>query len=119
VGVLVSDAAGAGPTGSQTAAEAVKLFEALQDWARQSSLADLGTRLAAATEGGFATGSAECRLCPVCQVVGVLRETHPEVADHLTDAVDALAAAVRAAVGAHERDWSSRRGSGIEHIDIG
>lgn len=109
----------AGSGGSQTAAEALKLFEAVQEWARRTSLGDLGAHVAAATEGGFATGSEECTLCPVCQVVGLVRENHPEVAEHLTDAVTALAAAVRSAIGAHEAQWSARPSGGVERIDIG
>lgn len=106
-------------TGSQAAAEAMRLFEAVQEWARRTSVGDLAAHLVdGAAEGGFATGSAECRLCPICQLVGALRQSHPEVADHLTDAVTALAAALRAAVGAHEREWSGRR-TNVERIDIG
>lgn len=120
MGVAVSDAAGAsGAAGSQTAAEALKLFEAVQEWARRTSLGDLGAHVAAAADGGFATGSQECTLCPICQVVGLVRENHPEVAEHLTDAVTALAAAVRSAIGAHEAHWSARPSGGVERIDIG
>ena len=117
----MSDAArgAAGATGSQSAAEALKLFEAVQDWARRTSLGDLGDRVSAAAEGGFATGSEDCTLCPICQVVHLVRENHPEVAEHLTDAVVALAAAVRTAIGAHEAQWSARPSGGVEHIDIG
>ncbi len=97
----------------------MRLFEAIQDWARRSSLGDLGAHLAESVDGGgFATGSEECRLCPVCQVVGAVREHHPEVAEHLTDAVASLAEAVRSAIGAHEQRWSGRDGGGVEHIDI-
>ncbi len=116
----MSDASASdGVGGSQTAAEALKLFEAVQDWARRTSLGDLGAHLSAATEGGFATGSEECTLCPVCQVVGAVRENHPEVAEHLTDAVTALAAAVRSAIRSHEAEWSARPTTGVERIDIG
>ncbi len=118
MGVAVSDASASGPAGSQSAAEALKLFEAVQDWARRTSLGDLGAHVSAAGEGGFATGSQECTLCPVCQVVGLVRENHPEVAEHLTEAVTALVAAVRSAIKSHETQWSSRPASGVEHIDI-
>jgi hypothetical protein len=126
VGDVVSGAQASGDTGSggapgsQAAAEALRLFEAVQDWARRTSVGDLTAHLAEGMgEGGFATGAPECRLCPVCQLVGLLRQTHPEVAEHLGDAMSSLAEAVRAAVGAHEREWSSRRSPGVERIDIG
>jgi Family of unknown function (DUF5304) len=117
----VSDAAAGadGPSGSQSAAEALRLFEAVQEWARRTSLGDLGDRVSAAAEGGFATGSEECTLCPICQVVHLVRANHPEVAEHLTDAVTALAAALRSAIGAHEARWTARPPGGVEHIDIG
>jgi hypothetical protein len=92
------------------AEEAARLFEAVQEWARRSS---------ASASAHVATGSAECQLCPVCLLIGVLREARPEVAGHLLEAVGSLAAAVRAAVAAHEREWATRRSSGVERIDIG
>jgi hypothetical protein len=117
---VVSDAnESPGPT-SEAAAEALRLFEAVQEWARRTSVGDLTAHWASALgEGAMATGSPECRLCPVCQLIGVLRQSHPDVAEHLTEAVSSFAAAVRAAVGAHEREWSGRRSPGVERIDIG
>jgi hypothetical protein len=104
----------AGPGLGSAAEEASRLFEAVQDWARRS-----------APGAGFsvgehiATGSAECQLCPICQLIGLVRATRPEVADHLADAAASLLAAVRAAVVAHEREWSARRAAPVERIDIG
>lgn len=91
------------------AEEAAKLFAALQDWARRAG----GGEEAAGRSG------VECRLCPFCQLLGVLRASRPEVVEHLADAAASLAAAARAAVVASERDWAARRPSGVEHIDIG
>lgn len=86
--------------------EAGRLFEAVQDL--------LGDRLA--------TGSTECRLCPVCQLIGLLRTAQPAVAEHLADAVTSLLAAYRAVIEAHEQQWAAKRPSGratgVEHIDI-
>ncbi len=107
---------------SESAAEALRLFEAVQEWARRSSLGDLGAHLMPDPEGGFATGSEECTLCPICQVVGAVREHHPEVAEHLTDAVTSLAAAVRSALvgsGAAGPVGPSESSSSVQHIDIG
>jgi hypothetical protein len=100
---------GAPGEGGTAAEEAARLFEAVQDWARRSAQAS----------AHVATGSPECQLCPVCQVISLLRDVRPEVATHLTDAVTSLAAALRAAIVAHEHEWSARRGGGVERIDIG
>ena len=96
--------------GGTAAEEASRLFEAVQEWARRSS---------AQASAHVATGSAECQLCPVCQLISLLRDVRPEVATHLADAASSLAAALRAAIAAHEQDWSARRSSGVEPIDIG
>ena len=92
------------------AEEASRLFDAVQEWAKRAS-----------TGAGehIATDSADCLLCPVCQLIGALRTTRPEVVTHLADAAGSVLAAVRAAIDAHEREWSSRRASGVERIDIG
>lgn len=99
----------AGSVGT-VAEEAAKLFEALSDWARGHTgvLHDLP----------LATGSAECRLCPVCQLLGTLRAARPETFDHLLDATGSLVAALRSAVDAHERSWAARRTPGVEKIDV-
>lgn len=94
---------------SATAEEANKLFEAVQEWAKRAS---------AGTSEHVATGAPECQLCPVCQLIAVLRGSRPEIVDHLTDAAGSLVAAVRAAIDAHEKEWSARRSSGIQHIDV-
>ena len=93
------------------AEEAARLLSALQDWARRTS--------GGATEVPIATGSPECRLCPLCQLIGLMRDTSPEVVDHLARAGDALLAAFRAAVVAHERSWAHGPAPDVQHIDIG
>lgn len=40
----------------------------------------------------------ECRICPVCRAVALLRQTRPEVLEHLVAAAGELAAAVRLVV---------------------
>ena len=99
------------PIGS-AAEEAARLFAALQDWARQAGdgVGGLGEHIA--------TGAPECSLCPVCRTISVLRSLSPEAYQHLADAADSLAAALRAAVVAHDHDWSARRSATAEHIDI-
>lgn len=67
------------------AAEARRLVEALGDWA--------STRLGAADEQ-FATGSPECQLCPVCQLLSALRGDRPEMLARLDDAWTAFLGAL-------------------------
>ncbi len=100
---------GSGPGLGTAAEEAARLFEALQEWAR---------RTGAGASEHMATGSPECQLCPVCQLLSLVRSAQPEVFAHLSDASASLLSALRAAMDAHERDWAARRGT-VEHIDIG
>lgn len=106
--------AGAGEDRVGSAAEeAARLFEALQDWARSASGGSLAADLP------LATGAPECQLCPVCQLIGLLRATRPETFEHLAEASASLIAALRSAIDAHERQWASRRPGNVERIDIG
>ena len=110
-----SAASGSAATGS-AAEETTRLFEAVQEWARRAT--GDGRSLGEHWTEHVATGAPECRLCPVCQLISVLRDSRPEVALHLTEAAGSLLAAVRAALLAHEHDWTARR-PGVERIDIG
>jgi hypothetical protein len=94
--------------------EAARLFAAFESWVK-----DAAGGATAAMDAHIATDAAECQLCPVCRLISVLRGTRPEVFEHLVDATASMLAAARAAVDAHERSWSSRRHSPVEHIDIG
>ena len=87
--------------------EAAKLVEALTDWARG----------AAGGELPLATGSEECTLCPVCQMIALARRARPETFTHLADATTAFLAAVRTVVETHDHARSNGR-SGVERIDL-
>jgi hypothetical protein len=89
----------AGPLGE----EAARLVEALTEWARGHG-----------EDIPIATGSAECRLCPVCQLLTLMRQARPETFAHLMDATAALAAAVRTVVESHQH----ATGGGVERIDL-
>jgi hypothetical protein len=75
------------------------------DWLDQARrlVAGLGQTLAAgstpqAGTGGEADAAAhggDCRWCPLCQVVGVLRGERPELTAALADALSSAAAALR------------------------
>jgi hypothetical protein len=93
-----------GPLGD----EAARLLEALQTWVRGAT-GNLGAER-------IATDSPECRLCPVCLLLSVIRGAQPEVFEHLVEAAGSLALALRTAVEAH--DHAPRRGRGVERIDI-
>lgn len=109
--------------------EALKLFGALADVARQhgaevgggvGGLADQASALAKEVNDHIATGSAECRYCPVCRVVHAVRETSPEVKTHLLTAASSL---IQAAAGILETvpppdQGAPQRGPEVEHIDL-
>jgi methyl coenzyme M reductase subunit C len=112
--------------------EALKLFGALADMARQqgtgagsglgglSGLADQAASLAQEVNHHVATGSPECRYCPVCRVVHAVRETSPDVKTHLLTAASSLlqaAAGILESVPASDQR-ASQRGPAVEHIDL-
>ena len=96
------------------AEEAAKLAAALQDFARRT------------TGEHIATGSAECRLCPLCQLISLVRDTNPAVVEHLATAAESLIAALRAALQGQHPDQHPHQPKdqhkgrpGVQHIDIG
>ena len=103
------------PVGS-LAEEAAKLFQVLQGTSREhatgaSGLADAAGALWQDLNDHVA--GENCRYCPVCRLIGVLRE--PEVRGHLTSAAGSLAAALASALATgtpdQEPGGSSRRKS--------
>ncbi len=111
---------GAGDPGP-VAEEAARLFEALGAWAREhGSATGMGASLFEGVHSGISDGSPACRLCPVCQLIAVLRHARPETFAHLLDASTALTAALTSMVetsdgGGRSRD---RRASGLQRIDL-
>jgi hypothetical protein len=67
------------------AAQALRLLAGVQEWVRH----DLGPHVA--------TGAPECRYCPLCAAIVVLRGDRPEVTEKLVEAGSALLTALRAA----------------------
>ena len=112
------------PVGS-VGEEAAKLFGALSDWAKDQGSEYVGT--AAGASNAFAaavqdvgehiaTGSQDCRYCPVCQVIHAVRQTSPEVRTHLTVAASSLMQAAAGLLATHTGD---QRGSApVEKIDL-
>ena len=91
--------------------EAGRLIAAVEDWARGAFGAGHLGDLPLAGEA-----SEECRLCPVCTTLRLLRGSRPEVYTHLLTATDALAAALRAAIDNPAAGRSEH--PGVEHIDV-
>jgi hypothetical protein len=108
-------------SGSPVGEEAGKLFAAFQHW--------LGAN------GGsvpIATGSPECCICPLCQLIVLVRTARPEMVEHLTGMATEALTALRAAFDASfektaepEPEKSSRpagqrhaKRGGVERIDV-
>jgi hypothetical protein len=113
----VSDDAEREPVGS-VAEEAVKLLHAVQGWAEQSG-GEYADATASAAAGAakrlhdvnehLATGGQDCTYCPVCQVIGAVRGTSPEVKRHLAAAATSLMQAVAAVMTTDVPDQSTGR----------
>jgi hypothetical protein len=110
--------------------ETAKLLGAVADWAREQG-SDLGTGVAAMAgqaaavarelDDHIATGDPECRYCPVCRSVHVVRNASPEVRAHLASAASSfLQAAVGMLAAATPADPAGRsdRGPSVQHIDL-
>ncbi|SDR87615.1 hypothetical protein SAMN04488570_0617 [Nocardioides scoriae] len=115
------------PVGS-VGEEAAKLFGALSDWAREqgpdvsgaasgaaSSARDAFSRAVHDADQHVATGGEDCRWCPVCQVIHVVRSTSPEVRHHLAAAAGSLAQAV---AGLLATQPGERQAHPVEKIDL-
>jgi hypothetical protein len=117
-------AGGQEPVGS-VGEEAAKLLGALSGWARDQGSDYAGS--AAGAAGAFAhkvqdvdehiaTGGEDCRYCPVCQVIHVVRQTSPEVRTHLSVAASSL---LQAAAGLLATNTASHtRSPSVEKIDL-
>ena len=112
------------PVGS-VGEEAAKLLGALSNWARDQGDDYAGS--AAGAAGSFAsavqdvsehiaTGGQDCRYCPVCQVIHVVRNTSPEVRTHLSVAASSLMHAAAALLATDPGDNS--KSSPVEKIDL-
>ena len=119
-----SGAAAQEPVGS-VGEEASKLLGALSDWARDQGTDAAGSAVGAAgafahavkdVNAHIATGSEDCRYCPVCQVIHVVRQTSPEVRTHLSLAASSL---MHAAAGLlATRTEAQQKSPPVERIDL-
>ena len=106
--------------------EAAKLFSALQDWAQESGAAHAGAAASAASGAAaglrdlnehIATGGEDCRYCPVCRGIEVVRQTSPEVKADLAVAASSLLQAEAGLLETQVPKDASRDG-GVEKIDL-
>ena len=118
------DAASHEPVGS-VGEEAAKLLGALSEWARDQGTDYAGSAAGAASSFAhavrdvnehIATGSADCRYCPVCQAIHVVRSTSPEVREHLSVAASSLMHAAAGLLATHTTGPSPS--SPVEKIDL-
>lgn len=102
------------------AEEAARLVDALGQWLAARSAARPGGPVDLDDlNAHLATGSAECTLCPLCRLIALARQTSPELAQRVDEAMEALVALARAALDGLERHRAGKpTGSGFETIDI-
>ena len=119
------------PTGDEhvgsVSEEALKLFGALSDWARDHG-SDLGQGLTGFVEHAtasarevdehLATGAPECTYCPICRAVHVVRQTSPEVRAHLAVAASSLLQAAAGMLATAVPDDARAPDGGVERIDL-
>ena len=108
--------------------EAAKLLHALQGWAKQSGSEYADATAAAAGEAAalaqdvgehIATGGKECTYCPVCRAIAAVRDTSPEVKQHLATAATSLMHAAAGLLATQVQEPSSRRQeSPVTKIDL-
>jgi hypothetical protein len=103
-------------TTSPVAEEAARLIGALEEWLLAGGLSG-GVASSLRWADSHVGGAQECRLCPFCQLLAVVRTAQPEAYQHLAAAVTSLAAAARVLADGLDRGQSERQT--VQRIDIG
>ena len=115
---------GGEPIGS-VGEEAAKLFTALSGWAKDQGVgsADSAAGAVGAMSDMFAnvnehiaTGGADCKYCPLCQLISAVRATSPEVKTHLAVAASSLMHAAAGVLATQVPQDS--KASPVEKIDL-
>ncbi|MBA3250664.1 MAG: hypothetical protein H0T66_10265 [Geodermatophilaceae bacterium] len=132
---------GPGPAPGSLAEEARRLVEALSEWGRSHAgpladaarayagpLADQVRREAGSAPGHFsdwlpgagAPGQAapECRYCPICQLIALLRGDRPEAAAGLVAAGTAFAEALRSVLVPPPGEQAEPPPATVQHIHV-
>jgi hypothetical protein len=135
----VSDDFDSGEPVGSVGEEAAKLFSALSGLTRGHSARpdgaggaakDQGTDYAGTAAGAasamsdalhdanehIATGGQDCKYCPVCQVIAVVRTTSPEVKAHLAVAASSLMQAAAGVLATHVP--TDAKNSPVEKINL-
>lgn len=92
------------PVGS-VGEEAAKLFGAFAGMLRD-------------VDAHVATDDPECRWCPICRTVHLVRETSPEVRAHLAAAASSLVQAAAGLLATHVPGERHAGAAGVERIDL-
>jgi hypothetical protein len=124
----------AGAEPGSVAEEARRLMEALggRGWLPEDLGASLQAAAAAlgataehvrhAVDESIATGSAECRLCPVCRLIALVRDHDDPETRRLLETLGTLAAGLLGLLDSvldDRRRHAARTEDDVEHIDIG
>jgi hypothetical protein len=111
----VNETDGPPPVGS-VAEEAAKLMGALSGWARDhgDGATAMADSLAEELHDHIATGAPECAWCPVCRTISAVRNTSPEVREHLASAASSLLLAVSGMMVSHPPSRDPK----VERIDL-
>ena len=120
---------GQGPHGEPIGSvgeEAAKLFTALSGWAKDQGAEGADSAAGAAFAFGdmlkdvndhIATGGADCKYCPLCQLISAVRATSPEVKNHLAIAASSLMHAA-AGVLATQVPQDGKKSGPVEKINL-
>lgn len=100
--------------------ESARLLGAFREWAArgQEAMSDVAGQPDSPSRAGDAPHRSDCAHCPICQGVALLRGAKPEVAEHLTEALSSLAAAVVALLPKDSAPTERRRPEAAQHIDV-
>lgn len=96
------------PPGS-LADEAMRLVGVVHDWTRQTFPPPLADE----------HGGPECRWCPLCQFVAVVRGERPDVTARVAEVGSTLATALRAVVDAASSQAQPARPPRVQRINLG
>jgi hypothetical protein len=95
------------------AEESARLLDAVQSWIARGA----GEATPSDSEHPHHSGP-ECRVCPICQVLSVVRTAKPEVLEHLGDAMTSLAAAFAELIPSEAAPTPRPTTDDVEHIVV-
>ncbi len=108
------------------AEETAKLLSALQEWAKDSGSDHAAAATSAASGlagsvravGDHIGHGQDCKYCPLCQVINVVRETSPEVRSNLAVAANSLLQAMQGMLATQVPESAHRTVAPVEKIDL-